>query len=303
MIALDKKGNVVIIELKRDFSGNNVEWQAIKYASYIAGFEIKDILSMYKEYIGKESNNENQEQDILDFIGQDNFEDINKSQRIILVSHRFAREVTSAVNWLIGKYKIDIKCVQLIPYYDKDINTHYLESTTILPLPGLEDLVIGAATNRTLDDKKTQGRIKNEDEVTLFFYKIRDRSLSSLEEDLRPDTISRWSGSARLFRYFHFWYESTFWSNWQMGYKVWRYDEREKDIKKREKFIVFFEAYTKSLLTKGATEGNIGEIKKFGYYSGRNIQAFDGFGTKGLPFSAISIASNARNPCLRAVEM
>ncbi len=47
----------------------------------------------------------------------------------------------------------------------------------------------------------------------------------------------------------------------------------------------------------------IEENEIISYYSGRNIQAFDGFGTKGLPFSAISIASNARNPCLRAVEM
>ena len=56
------------------------------------------------------------------------------------------------------------------------------------------------------------------------------------------------------------------------------------------------------------------------YYSGRKVangkcyehvidrvtgedQAFEGFGTNGYPFSAISIASNALNPCLRAVEM
>jgi len=40
----------------------------------------------------------------------------------------------------------------------------------------------------------------------------------------------------------------------------------------------------------------------FGRVTGED-QAFDGLGTKGFPFSAISIASNALNPCLRAVEM
>ena len=34
LLALDKKGNLVIIENKLDDSGRDVTWQAIKYASY-----------------------------------------------------------------------------------------------------------------------------------------------------------------------------------------------------------------------------------------------------------------------------
>ena len=35
LLAVDKKGNLIVIELKRDESGSSVEWQAIKYASRI----------------------------------------------------------------------------------------------------------------------------------------------------------------------------------------------------------------------------------------------------------------------------
>ena len=42
LIALDKMGNVVVIELKRDDSGENTEWQAIKYASYWSKFKLSD---------------------------------------------------------------------------------------------------------------------------------------------------------------------------------------------------------------------------------------------------------------------
>lgn len=40
LVALDKDGNIVVIELKRDDSGRNVEWQAIKYASYWSKFKL-----------------------------------------------------------------------------------------------------------------------------------------------------------------------------------------------------------------------------------------------------------------------
>ncbi len=95
LIALDKKGNIVVIELIRDDSGISVEWQAIKYTYYLSKFKASDIIDLYLQYV-------------------------EKSQRLILVSHRFAKEVTSAVSWLIDKHEMDIRVVQLIPYYDKD---------------------------------------------------------------------------------------------------------------------------------------------------------------------------------------
>lgn len=35
LLAIDKEGALVVIELKGDDSGNNVEWQAIKYESVL----------------------------------------------------------------------------------------------------------------------------------------------------------------------------------------------------------------------------------------------------------------------------
>jgi RecB family endonuclease NucS len=43
LLAIDKKANLVIIELKRDDSGTNVEWQAIKYTSYCSNFLQEEI--------------------------------------------------------------------------------------------------------------------------------------------------------------------------------------------------------------------------------------------------------------------
>ncbi len=35
LLAIDKEGNLVVIEVKRDNSGNNVDFQVLKYVSYM----------------------------------------------------------------------------------------------------------------------------------------------------------------------------------------------------------------------------------------------------------------------------
>ena len=43
LLAVDKTGNVVVIELKRDDSGKNVDLQAIKYAAYCSTLTLGDL--------------------------------------------------------------------------------------------------------------------------------------------------------------------------------------------------------------------------------------------------------------------
>ena len=56
LLAIDENGNLVIIELKRDNSGNHVEWQAIKYASYCSAFTDEEIFKTYQDYLNKKYN-------------------------------------------------------------------------------------------------------------------------------------------------------------------------------------------------------------------------------------------------------
>ena len=69
-IAIDENGNLVIIELKRDTSGNHVEWQAIKYASYCSAFTDEEIFGLYQEYLNKKytDKSKNAKQEIEKFI-------------------------------------------------------------------------------------------------------------------------------------------------------------------------------------------------------------------------------------------
>ena len=269
LIAIDKLGNLVIIELKRDDSGTNVEWQAIKYASYISKFKPEDILQIYSRYLQKRKNGDDEiepstaEQQILEFIEEDSIDEINKKQRLILVSHRFAKEVTSAINWLVSNYKIEIRCVQLIPYYDQDKETYYLESQLILPLPGLDDLIITAAVGIDITKSVSSGPVRKDDEFTAFLSGIKDEIATKIKRELIPSRFSRWAGVAKTFRYYHLWYNQDFWDNWNFSYKIWVFNETEKRSDRKNKIGLFLDIRKKHLLNYGASELKIQELERY----------------------------------------
>ena len=89
LLGLDKDGNLVVIELKRDDSGKNVDLQAIKYAAYCSTLRLADLVEMYVKYQkqkGIEITSAAAQAAILDFIENDDFEECNDRPRIILVS-------------------------------------------------------------------------------------------------------------------------------------------------------------------------------------------------------------------------
>jgi len=138
LLAIDKRSNLVILELKRDSSGKNVDWQAIKYASYCSNFANSEIFRQYAEYLG--STEDEAETKIEEFIEGDSFEDLNEKQRIILVAKEFHSDVVSSVLWL-RDYGIDISCVKLTPYVDERKEL-FVISNKIIPLPEAEDYLI-----------------------------------------------------------------------------------------------------------------------------------------------------------------
>jgi len=102
LLALDKLGNLVIIENKLDDSGKDVTWQVIKYASYCASLTKQDIVNIYQAYLGSSAN---AQEKISEFFDNRELSEILlnqglNSQRLFLVAANFRKEVTSTVLWL-----------------------------------------------------------------------------------------------------------------------------------------------------------------------------------------------------------
>ncbi len=228
LLAVDSDGKLVIIEMKRDDTGADAHWQAIKYASYLRSANEDDIIAMLAEYSGISS--EEAGNRLLEHLNDIN--DLNKDQRIILASHRFAREVTSAALWLNEKAPGEnlITCVTLTPYRDANTGSLYIQATTIIPVPGIDDYVVGIGTNSqdrgnrsqssfAANMRRTKERNKN-DEVTAFAREVDRLTLTKLPDDIKPNKKSQAAGGWPQFRYYNFWYSRPPWSNHHVCYSV-----------------------------------------------------------------------------------
>lgn len=259
LLAVDVDAKLVVIELKRDDSGKDAHWQAIKYASYLhhaSSGEVVRLLAAHEGIVESEAKDK-----LREHIESSNLDALNNDQRIILASHRFAPEVTSAALWINAKSHADnlITCVQLIPYQDDATGSLYIHANTVIPVPGADDYIIQIGNRRSetggirsgfaMSSAKTK-RMHKDDDITRFLKGVAELVKAKLPDDLKPNKCSNWAGdgggpnSGR--RQYNVWYSRTPWGNWKMSYRVNLYKEQGEDG--RIKADVGF-AYTKPKIT------------------------------------------------------
>ena len=234
LLAVDEDGRLVVIELKRDDTGADAHWQAIKYASYLHRVDTEGIIGMLADYAKVSS--EEAGNRLLQHLNADDLNALNNDQRIILASHRFAPEVTSAALWLNEKApgKNLMTCVQLTPYQDAKTGSLYVQANTIIPVPGAEDYMVGVGETLPEEGGQRQSNFaanlrkaydKNRgDEVTRFLKEVGEMAISGLPDQVKPDKTSRWAGGwaggALDHRYYRLWYSRAPWSNWEMSHRL-----------------------------------------------------------------------------------
>lgn len=255
LVALDREGNLVIIELKRDDSGTDVHWQAIKYASYFSRAKGSSLVGLFHDYCRDLSDDEALQR-VLSFTQLDDVSALNHKQRIILASHRFAREATSAVLWLRDSYGVDIRCVQLTPFHDAATGAFYLQSRTIIPVPGTEDFVIDVGLPEASKDYASRGATRSDD-VSLYMASVADAADRLIDESIRPNRRSRWAGTWGNLRYYKLWYSHLPWSNHEFSYQTHIVSHSSG----RREYAVKFEVNIDSALAHGLTTGDVDTLR------------------------------------------
>jgi len=159
LLALDKLGNLVVIENKLDNSGKNVVWQALKYASYCSSLKKEDVKSIYQQYLSKIGSTVDAEELITDFLNKADFSEVqlnqDLTQRIILVAREFRKEVTNTVIWA-RKYGMKIQCIKVVPFLVG--NQLIVDTDQIIPVKDIADIMIGY-------DEKAQEDFKNKENL------------------------------------------------------------------------------------------------------------------------------------------
>ena len=163
LLALDKRGNLVIIENKLDDSGRDVVWQALKYAGYCSSLSKAQIVSIYQDFINKQQDEpkKNAAEALADFLERDSLDEVvlntAQSQRVILVAAKFRKEVTNTALWLMG-FGLRVQCFCITPY--KMQNDVLLDIRQIIPPPEAEEYMISISEKEREEQTSAGENIK-----------------------------------------------------------------------------------------------------------------------------------------------
>lgn len=203
VLALDKNGKLVVVELKRDRADRTTDLQAIKYASYCATLTAEDVQKDYREFWnGREDRNLSPEdvgQEFRNFIedaadeevplsgdGWAEFE-LDERPRILLAAGSFGTEVTAPVMWLLEEYGLDLTCTRIRAYEDRH-GEILLDSQQIIPVEEAEDYM----TRRREKQEKQKSASQREAAINVLL----DRGVVEEGTELffNPDKVPEGSG-------------------------------------------------------------------------------------------------------------
>jgi hypothetical protein len=137
LLALDRRGNLVVVELKRDGLAGYADLQALRYAAMVSTMTIEKLLPYFVQYQRRhlsqeEANTDSSWELIQEFVTEvEVFNELSNRPRIILCSENFSTELTTTVLWL-NQTELDITCVRIVPY--KVGNQIVVVPTKIIPI-------------------------------------------------------------------------------------------------------------------------------------------------------------------------
>lgn len=180
LLALDRNGQLVVIENKLDDSGRDVVWQALKYAAYCSSLKKAEIVDIFQKYLGASGDAVTM---ICEFLEEDSFDEIvlneGNDQRVVFIAANFRREVTATVLWL-REHQIDARCIKAIPYrFGEEL---FLDLQQVIPTPEAADYMIRMAQKET-EEKSAIGVQRRSHQLRLAFWEkaleaMRERGLS-----------------------------------------------------------------------------------------------------------------------------
>lgn len=180
LLALDKDGNLVVIENKLDDSGRDVTWQALKYTAYVSGLTKTQIVDIYQQYLDRFCGGGNAVARLCEFMEVEDLGEIHLNpgtdQRMIFIAANFRREVTATVLWLLSR-GIQAQCFKVTPFMLGE--ELILDIQQIIPTPEAADFMIGMSTKDN-EEKITHDTQKKRHQLRIKFW---EAALDQLRAD------------------------------------------------------------------------------------------------------------------------
>ena len=184
LLALDRAGQLVIIENKLDDSGRDVVWQALKYAAYCSSLKKIEIVGILQQYLDRTGGSDAASA-ICEFLGEDTLDEVilndGTNQRIVFIAANYRREVTATVLWL-REHQIDARCIKVVPYkFGEEL---FIDLQRVIPTPEAADYMIRMAEKDT-EEKSAKGAQRSSHQMRFAFW-------AEALEALRSAGLERW---------------------------------------------------------------------------------------------------------------
>lgn len=195
LLAVDKEGTCVVVELKR---GNHKlhMLQAISYAAMISQWDSDELLQLLDD---------DRQEALLDFLEVDR-EDINRQQRVILIAEAYDYALLMGAEWLCEQYGVSIICCRIAVAKDSATESEYLVCSNVYPVPELANVAISRGRARGSpkgvwpDWETALSEVKNNSVVSYFEEEIATGRESYLRNRILQYRVAgkrRWSVTAR----------------------------------------------------------------------------------------------------------
>jgi len=153
LLAVDRSGALVVIELKRTEDGGHMELQALRYAAMVSAMTFAQAVDHFASFLKATDDGRDAEETLRDHIEADDEEVeelFGQTVRVVLASAEFGKELTTAVLWL-NEQGLDITCVRMRPYRDGE--RILLDVQPIIPLPEAASYTTGLREKKREEQK------------------------------------------------------------------------------------------------------------------------------------------------------
>lgn len=118
LLGLDREGNTVVIELKRERTPRETVAQILEYASYIEDLTYDQLEKIDGDYLGEEGLNLTEKHKTKFKLSNEEAVAFNKEQRLVIVGQNISKEIEQT-SMFLNKKGLEIYCIAFKYFKDK----------------------------------------------------------------------------------------------------------------------------------------------------------------------------------------
>mgnify|MGYP001163234682 FL=1 len=130
LLGVDRKGDMVVVELKRDRTPRDTLAQALEYVSFAERLDTGQLEAILRSYLNDESLNLAEHHREYFALGSDEAVAFNKDQRIVIVGQRVTPEIRQTASFLRSK-GFRVTCVEFT-FFQADGGTRLLSQEIVV---------------------------------------------------------------------------------------------------------------------------------------------------------------------------